>query len=72
MPDVEINVDIRSLLDFATFDYMNNIFLVNGSKNTVEDLGLWKVVVEVTFLDEKGRKQTFSNFFYLHIIERPD
>lgn len=33
------------------------------------DLGIWKVKVEVTYDDPKGREQYFSNFFYIHITE---
>ena len=53
---VEIELDLRALHVFAEHDETDHVFLVNGSKNTVEDLGLWKVPVEVTFMDEKGRK----------------
>jgi len=32
-----------------------------------EDLGVYKVIVEVTYLDPRGRSQFFSGAFFLHV-----
>ena len=32
---------------------------------------MYKIIVEVAYIDPKGTKQFFSNSFYLHILGTP-
>ena len=70
--EVHVNVQLRKTSIFAEYEPYQNAYLVNGDKTTRDDLGLSKIVVEVTYTDPTGREQYFSNFFYLHIIESLD
>ena len=67
--DVTVNVNLRGASIFANYEQEQNAFTVNGDKTLREDLGLWKIIVEVTYDDPRNRQQYFSNFFYLHIQE---
>ena len=65
--DVQVKLDLRRISNFATYDEDKNAFIVLGHKVRVRDLGLRKVIVEVTYDDPTGRRQYYSNYFYLEI-----
>ena len=53
---------------FSEYNAVLNSYVVNGNKVTDQDIGMYKIIVEATYIDPKGIKQFFSNSFYLHIV----
>ena len=70
--EVQVKVHFGRTAGFADYEADLNSYNVNGDRTRVEDIGLHKIKVEVTYLDPRGREQYFSNFFYLHVTERPN
>ena len=67
--EIEINVDLRrsGVSSFSAYDRNSNSFIVNGQNVTRDNVGMYKVKVEVSYTDPKDRVQYFSNLFYLHV-----
>ena len=52
----DVKVELRRAFMFSSYDAYFNSFVVNRDKLTNEDVGLYKIVVEVSYNDPKGRK----------------
>ena len=49
--EVIVKLDLRLPHVFADYDVDNNTFIVNGDLTMEDDVGLWKIFVEVTYVD---------------------
>jgi len=69
--EVGVELDLRRIARFGSYDSIGNTFVVTGRNVTLADVGSYKVTVEVSYKDPKGRKQHFANHFFLHISAPP-
>lgn len=69
--EVNVDIDITSIRPFSNYESEINTFSLRGDGMSRLELGIHKVIVNVSYVDPRGRLQNFSNFFYVHIIEDP-
>ena len=67
-----VKVKMQRAQLFATYDSVLNQLLVAEDTTTSEDIGVYKVRVEVTYLNPNGKEQFNSRSFYLHILPDPN
>ena len=52
----EVKVNVGKTFMFSEYNAVFNSYVVNGNKVTDQDIGMYKIIVEATYIDPKGIK----------------